>query len=263
MTFQPSTQHDSTRERKRRWAIRANLAVRWISRHWVLLGVLVTGAFVGLAFLAPVLMHTGFSRAANVIYKVFSPACHQMAFRSWFLFGEQSYYPLDLTGIPNVYYFEEYVHAHPDFEGLDSVSDFARYSWVARDFVGNPRMGYKVALCQRDVATYLALLLGGILFSIFRRWTRPLKGVLFIVLSVLPMLVDGGYQLVTYMFPSVLQPHETTPLLRTITGALFGFGLIWLTFPHIEIGMRETEVDLSNKLKNAGVIGGSDVRDAE
>ena len=40
--------------------------------------------------------------AANVVYKMYSPLCHQWAFRSFFLFGEQAYYPHAAAGIPGV-----------------------------------------------------------------------------------------------------------------------------------------------------------------
>jgi hypothetical protein len=33
-----------------------------------------------------------------------------------------------------------------------------------------------------------------------------------------------------------------------------GFGLVWLTYPHIEEGMQETEADLRANLLRGGVI---------
>ncbi len=37
---------------------------------------------------------------ANVIYAIYKPLCHQFGFRSFFLFGEQPYYPLKEAGMP-------------------------------------------------------------------------------------------------------------------------------------------------------------------
>ena len=53
---------------------------------------------------------------------------------------------------------------------------------------------------------------------------------------------------------SFLPVRESTPLLRTATGAWFGFCLAWLAYPNIEPGMRETVQDLEAKLTRAGVL---------
>ncbi len=209
--------------------------------------------FIGLPFVAPLLMHAGVGQPARLIYSVYSPLCHQMGFRSWFLFGEQSYYPLRAAVLANEKPFDEYVVDDPAFAGIDSESQFYRFSWAARSFTGNARMGYKVALCQRDTATYLALLAGGILFSALRRYIRPLRWQLFL-LAILPMVLDGGYQLLASLPIDLLPRYESTPLLRTITGALYGFGLVWLAYPHIQLGMEEMEEGFRDKLTRANVI---------
>ncbi len=254
-------------------AVSANRAAYWLSRHWLLVFNLFLVIYVALPFLAPALMHYGYQRPANLLYRIYSPACHQMGFRSWFLFGEQSYYPLSETGLPDIHYFEEYVADDPTYAGLELPGDFGALSWEARSFVGNERMGYKVALCQRDIAMYLALVAAGLLFGLLRRHVRPLRWQLFVLLGVVPMLLDGGYQLVTWwlaiaaaqveiswlqsvaaQLSAVMRPHETVPALRAITGALFGFGLVWMTLPHIQVGMDEMEEQFRDKLTRAGLI---------
>lgn len=240
----------------RKLAVAANFIVLWITRYWLVLINLAVAVIIGLPFLAPVLMHVGLNPLAGIIYKVYSPACHQMAFRSWFLYGEQSYYPLRSSHIPGVKYFEDYVKDDPAFEGLNSDSDFFFYSWEARSFVGNEQMGYKLALCERDTAMYLALLIGGIIFAILQKYIRSLPWQLFAVFCGLPMLIDGGFQLLTRMFPSFIIAHETTPLLRSITGALFGMGLVWLTYPEINKGMKDIEGEVRAKLVNKKYLRG-------
>ena len=66
---------------------------RWFSNHYMVLLNMFTFLYLFFAFLAPVLMKVGVPGPAKVIYKVYSPLCHQLAFRSFFLFGEQPYYP--------------------------------------------------------------------------------------------------------------------------------------------------------------------------
>src|SRR6266511_2892928 len=66
----------------------------WMSRHYL---ALINGfmlLYFGLPILAPVLMKIGATFPANVIYTIYKPLCHQFGFRSFFLFGEQPYYPL-------------------------------------------------------------------------------------------------------------------------------------------------------------------------
>jgi uncharacterized membrane protein len=94
--------------------------------------------------------------------------------------------------------------------------------------------GYQVALCQRDVAIYGSLFLGGLLFALHRQ-LRPLNWRLFL-LAVVPMAVDGLTQLVGL--------RESTWLLRSITGALFGFASVWLLYPRLEQAMREVQATL-------------------
>lgn len=249
--------HDPERPRLTGWqrslTVGASRLSHWISRRWLFLFNCVVAIYIGVPFLAPTLMMKGLDGPARVIYKVYSPACHQMAHRSWFLFGEQSYYPFRLSGIPGVHYLDEYIESIPSLVGLDPGTNFFDYTGLLRGFYGNEQLGYKVALCQRDVAIYLSLLVGGVLFSLVRGRIRPMPWQLFILFGILPMGVDGGYQMLTYILPRFFEPHETTPGLRTITGVLLGLGLVWLTYPHISEGMRETEADLRANLTRAGV----------
>jgi uncharacterized membrane protein len=222
-------------EHTRRIVIALDHAIFWLTKHWV--AVLNTLAFlyIGIPFLAPLLMLTGSPRTAHIIYLVYRPMCHQLPQRSWFLGGVQAHYSLMQLA---------------DMVGSDSTPEV----W-SRDFVGTPSVGYKVALCQRDVAIYGTIVLVGLLYGVFHRRIkiRPLKWWLYVVFGVLPMLVDGGYQwlsyLIAFIWPSnpYIQPHETTPLLRTITGALFGAATIWLAYPYVEATMDEFQQDLRQR----------------
>ena len=66
----------------------------WISRHYLAMINLFILLYFGLPILAPVLMKVGATFPATVIYTIYKPLCHQFGFRSFFLFGEQAYYPL-------------------------------------------------------------------------------------------------------------------------------------------------------------------------
>ncbi len=189
-----------------------------LARHWLALANSLALLYVGLPFLAPLLMKLGWSGPARLLYTVYSPFCHQLAFRSWFLFGQQVVYPRD------------------EFAALVGTADWLE----ARRFVGNATMGYKVALCQRDVAIYGALFLGGLLFALLRHRRRiaPPSLRLFFLIGILPIAADGGSQMLSYLLP-FLPVRESTWYLRVITGALFGLSLAWLAYPNFEEGMAD------------------------
>jgi len=211
----------------------------WFSKHYLAVINSIMFIYIGLTFVAPILMKLGETKGARIIYLIYSPLCHQFAFRSWFLFGEQAFYPRALVNIAG-------------YQTYEQISGSAQVDLlIARAFVGNDFVGYKVALCQRDIAEYLAILLFGILFAITQRRFKPLKWYLWIIFGIIPIGLDGASQipsLAQNLFPSWMIIRESTPLLRTITGGLFGFLTAWFMFPLIDIAMNETQVFLAKKL---------------
>ena len=61
----------------------------WFSRHYLAIFNIMVFLYVGIPFLAPILMKVGADAPAAAIYRVYGFVCHQFAFRSWFLFGDQ------------------------------------------------------------------------------------------------------------------------------------------------------------------------------
>ena len=92
--------------------------------------------YVGLPFAAPTLMKLGAEVPARVIYTMYSPLCHQFAFRSFFLFGEQPYYPTKEAGVAGVQTFEQ-VSGHTGFGDPYSLSRV-----YPRQYIGNPTVGF-------------------------------------------------------------------------------------------------------------------------
>jgi uncharacterized membrane protein len=212
-------------------------AVGSFSRHWLAILNTIVFLYIGLPFLAPILMKAGAESPARLIYTVYSPVCHQLAFRSWFLFGEQAAYPRSLAGMSLVSYGEA--------TGLEE-NDLA----AARALVGDSHLGFKVALCERDVAIYGGILLGGLIFALVRGRIKPLPVWAWLVFGVLPMAIDGGTQLVSGfpIAPVGWALRESTPLLRTATGLLFGLLNVWLAYPYLEESMAGTRAAASVKL---------------
>lgn len=244
-------------------AVGLNKGLLSIARHWAAYLTALILLYVGLPFAAPVAMEYGAPKAAQVIYTVYSPVCHQFAFRSWFLFGDQAVYPRERAAT-NQGSFEDYAGAEPFFASIDDLGTLGvQMTYAAKDFIGSERMGWKVALCQRDVAIYGSLALFGIVFIVLKRFGIKVPYLPFwayVLIALVPIGLDGGSQLLANPpfngFGLALYPiRESTPFLRTLTGTLFGIGNAWLAYPYIEESMDETRIALENKLAQAGLIG--------
>jgi uncharacterized membrane protein len=210
-----------------------------LSKHWLAIFNLLVFMYVGLPFAAPVMMEYGATRPARWIYALYSPLCHQLAFRSWFLFGEQPAYPLEIAN--------SHLGSYGEVTGMNENDQ-----WEAREFTGNDRLGYKVALCERDVAIYGGIFLSGLLFAVLRKRIKPLPIGFWILIGILPIAIDGGSQLLAQLPLGFLTPRESTPFLRTLTGLLFGVANVWLAYPYLEETMQELRVMVSMKLAGAG-----------
>lgn len=225
----------------RNLVVSVDRAILWVSRRWLLVFSVLVGTYVGLPFLAPVLMHLNFTGPATIIYRLYSPFCHQFAYRSWFFFGDQPFYMA------------------PQFQALTGIDPYTTAGRLAaRAFYGNESMGYKVAYCERDVAIYFGILLAGLIYGIVRARgvrVRPLHWLLYGLIGIGPIALDGFSQLLAqppFSLP-FLPFRESTPFLRTLTGFLFGVMNVWLAYPYVEESMEDIKAELSAKFKRAGL----------
>ncbi len=267
---------------------RLNLALLWLTRQWLKIALVFLGLYTALPFIAPALMSAGFEQPARAIYTLYTPMCHRFAFRSFFLFGEQSTYPLASTGT-ELQPFEAYagvsripremragvlpqppfnVRGLPEFTGIDispvmnpdpaDMQDalrFARFQIASAGFLGNDQMGYKVGLCERDIAIYAAMFLGALayLHPTVRRRLRPCPLWLFAILGIAPIGLDGFSQMLGYPPFSLWPARETLPEFRVLTGALFGIMTFWLGFPNIQDAMDDAQKAIVTKFRRKGI----------
>lgn len=231
-----------------------------IARRWLLLANLFFAFYVGLPMLAPVFMNAGMTGAAQAIYTFYSPFCHQMASRSFFLFGDQIAYPRAIAGT-ELTPIEAYMPSLSEFANASTdPNEWETFMLPARHFVGNATMGYKMALCQRDISIYLSIFLGGLAFGLLRRHRKikPMRFWLFLLVGLLPIALDGFSQLFSQFFIGfgldVMALRESTPLLRTLTGALFGLSIVWLVYPRLDEQMGMIAEDQARRL---GLIDGA------
>ena len=187
-----------------------NRFVYHLARHWVAAVNLVVALYVLPAVVAPFLMLHGVERPAKTLYFLYGFVCHQLPERSFFVGGEKLTYSLDEL--------RDYIG-----EGTDNLL-------VRRRFIGNEQLGYKMAMCERDIALWGSILVAGIWYALLRRKPEPLSFRAFLILT-LPLAVDG----VTQLFGL----RESTPPGRVVTGALFGIALVWTFYPRLETQVFE------------------------
>ena len=135
-----------------------------LARHWLSVVLAALAIYISLPWLAPTLARFGLSGPADAIYTLYSPFCHQFAFRSPFLFGEQAFYP---RGAANSGYqpfetfaseSEAFLEQYRYWSGLyggrapappatvDGLAEFSvAQQFAARHFIGDATLGYKTS----------------------------------------------------------------------------------------------------------------------
>ncbi len=206
------------------------------SRRWWLIFIVIYGLWIGLPWMAPLLMHWGWNTAADTIYFIYSFFCHQLPERSFFLFGQKTMYSL----------------AEVQAAWQNTLDPM-----VLRQFVGNAQMGWKVAWSDRMVSFYSTIWLFALAWWPFRRKVKalPLWG---LALFLLPITLDGVTHMISDMagieqgfresnwWLAVLT-HQALPVsfyagnalgsfnswMRLVTGPIASLGLDWFVFPAI------------------------------
>ncbi len=221
---------------ERRFVLAADRVIFFVSRHWLVIFNLAALLYIGLSVLAPVLMHLGVERPGQAIYAMYAPLCHQLPDRSFFLFG------------PRLAYSYEEMWELVGAEGV-----------TPHGFIGSPELGYKIALCQRDVGIYSMILLAGLAYGLVRKRLRPLPFWAYILFGIVPIGVDGGLQMLfgrRGLFSGLpartipwlsIQMLESGPVRRIVTGALFGLATIWLAYPYVEEAFVEIRKTLEQR----------------
>ena len=211
----------------------------WLSRRYMLVFNAFVLIYVGLAFLAPILQSQGKITPAKLIYTVYGRLCHQLSYRSWFLFGEQAAYPRAIADVDGLVTYGEATGFDP-FDVKRAIS-----------YLGDDRVGYKTALCQRDIGIYTGILLFGLVFSLTGKKIPGLPIGIWFVLGIVPIGLDGFSQIISQLPWGLMPIRESTPLLRSLTGGLFGFSTAWFGYPLVEESMADTRKVLTVKVKAA------------
>jgi uncharacterized membrane protein len=218
-----------------------------LCRHWLAYINVFWAVLVGLPWLAPVLMQIGATGRARIIYSVYRYLCHQLANRSFFLFGSKAMY------------------SYTDL--LPYASDVNTYEGL-RAFIGNAELGYKVAWSDRMVSLYGGFLLGGFVFALLRRYLTPSRWVLYLVM-VIPMFLDGTTHVISDLsgvgqgfrytnawlaaltgdalpasFYTGTDLGSFNSTMRLLTGLLAGLGTTWMLYSLFDIAFSDARQTL-------------------
>lgn len=255
-TFQDKLHPVPPREVQR--AIRAKRWTRWINHHLLHIGLITFLIFNLGAWMAPVMMKLGMSDAANIVYTLYSPLCHQMAQRSFFLFGEKVMYT-------------------PEEMGLGSTGNSGAEMLVMRRFRGNNELGWKVAWSDRMVYMYGGMWIALLHFAAVsrRRSPHPIS-IWTLLLLLLPITIDGGTHFISDMggilagfrynneWLAALTGHifagnfyqgdalgSFNAGMRLFSGITFGYGIIWFILPYLVRATQQHNAILDEQLARA------------
>lgn len=209
----------------------------FLQRNWIVPFGVFFGLLAGVPFLAPVFMQAGWMGAGKAIYLVYSFLCHQLPERSFFLYGPKFMYSL---------------------VEIQSAWQPTNNPVLLRQFLGSAEMGWKVAWSDRMVSLYTSIWLFGLLWWPLRSRLKALPwwG---LALWLLPMALDGTTHFISDLagigrgfrdanlwlaaltqngFPVSFYAGDAwgsfNSLMRLVTGAFFGLGIVWYAFPRLD-----------------------------
>ncbi len=183
-----------------------------------------------LAILPPFLYKANLDPLANTIHSVYRVFCHQRVERTPFLLGEK--------GFIKFYSIEELQLSGVIPENNPNVPSVVSDTIFGYPYVGNDYVGYKTALCIRDLGIYTALLITGAIYLIYVKRNKKIPKFKWslIILLMIPMSVDGMFQLIAEIFEFSFVPdvYFDSYWKRIITGALFGIGFALFIFSNLK-----------------------------
>ncbi|MGB1249096.1 MAG: DUF2085 domain-containing protein [Candidatus Promineifilaceae bacterium] len=217
--------------------------INWLAQRWLLVSIVVWGAFVWLPWLAPIFMQWGWESAAYRIYALYSITCHQLPQRSFFLFGD--------LGSQGMYELDFVQYAYKETTNLLEL----------RQFIGSPALGWKVAWSDRMTSFYGGIWLWLVVWYIVpSRWLPRLSFITFIWFAW-PMVLDGTTHMISDIMYDIgsgfrdsnnwlarLTGDQLSPTfyagdsfgtfnswVRLLSGLMFSFGLVGWGLPLLAV----------------------------
>ncbi len=216
----------------------------WSSKHWLALVNLFFLTYVGLPFLAPVLLANGHSRAANVIYQLYNFTCHQFPTRTYFVSGEQVCMCHRCVAMYGTIFLGGLVFGLVRHRLKPLPLRWYLLFLIPIGLDGGLAMaGELTQVIPTFILSGLGLaVLVAIAVVVFKQKERSWPGYLILAIGLLALI---------YM--QFFGPHYSNYYLRTLTGFIFGFGTVWFVYPLMEESFLDVWRD--SQLKLAGQVG--------
>lgn len=222
----------------------ADQRILWLAEHWLAVFNGFFALYVGLAFLAPVLLAYGYPSIANMIYAVYRLDCHQLPSRSYFVAGEQV----------------AFCHRHVSMYGTLLVGGLL-FSFVRSPLKPPPLRWAVFFLVPIAVDGGLGLASEWLHFMPMSMvWAIGLiaMGITSAILHSRHYLTWHSYLFfaagpLSLIYLQYFGLYQSNWSLRTITGIIFGLGTIWYGYPHLEAYFRKVRYQINLKLGRASL----------
>jgi uncharacterized membrane protein len=207
-----------------------NRRALWVARHWLALANTFFLTYVGLPFLAPVLLAYGFTGPANTIYSLYRAACHQFPSRAYFIFGEQvalchrdiAIYATLLAG-GLVFGFIRHRLKPPPFH-------WYAFMLVPIALDGGMQMVSELLQVAPVIILWAIglILIGVVMVVAYSQQKLTWHVMLFLAFGPLALL-----------YVQFFGPYHSDLLRRNLTGFIFGLGTVWFAYPYLEESFRD------------------------
>jgi hypothetical protein len=179
---------------------------------------------------AAIALKLGWDDIGDTIHKIYRIFCHQRIERSPLLFGSD----------PQIFYTSE------ELKALGAIPEYNPHVPVifsnevfGYPYTGNANVGFKTALCIRDLALYVGMIaLGSFYFArIYIKDTLTKFNWRIAVILMMPMVLDVGIQIIAQVFSWDFISDEYIGSIskRIVTGLLFGIGFGMIVFPNLKV----------------------------
>jgi uncharacterized membrane protein len=221
----------------------AHRVIFWFSKHWLAVTNTFFFLYVGLPFLAPILLARGFAGPANAIYSFYHIACHQFPARSYYIFGEQVAF------------------CHRDVAIYGSLFLGGVGFAFVRHRLKPPALRWYVFFLvpialDAGMAMASELLASGV--PMLTLWAIGLiaMGLTSAVLNSQNYLTWHSFLFFAFgplalIYLQYFGPYHTDVWRRNLTGFIFGIGTVWYAYPYLEATFNNMRQEIAAKLAKA------------
>lgn len=194
----------------------------WLANHWLLLFNFLFAFYITLPLLAPVLLANGYTRSAGWIYWVYGFTCHQLPAHSFFIFDHQVAICQRCTAIHGMMVVVGLLYAIRLFRLPPLPFRWFLLFIIPMGLDGGMQMVSQLLLVIPAWPLW-GLGLGLIVFLSLLLYQQQA-----LTWQVLLFFLAGPLALLYVQFTG---PYESDWLRRTVTGFIYGVGVIWLIYP--------------------------------